>query len=175
MRINCLWGVIFWMANHQRSKPNLSQGVRDHGPKSSTNLNRMEASQFYLPRGILVAAVFMRTTTILHKTVPSQKHLTCDCFASGFIKQALPSMQDYKLLDFNTAPNLPTPCCRRCHQEKNRNKNHLAFSMCIMSVLMAIYTDSFLSSTGIFTIEAVSVCVDITVCAENDWAMSHIF
>lgn len=44
-----------------------------------------------------------------------------------------------------------------------------------MTVLMTIYTDSFLSSTGVFTMEKMSVYDDITVCVDDDCAMSHIF
>lgn len=47
--------------------------------------------------------------------------------------------------------------------------------MCIMTVLMTIYTDFILSNTSVFTIGVISVCDDITVCADDDCAMSHIF
>lgn len=42
-------------------------------------------------------------------------------------------------------------------------KPHKSFGIFGVTVLMTIYTDSFLSCTGLFTIETMSVCVDITV------------
>lgn len=44
-----------------------------------------------------------------------------------------------------------------------------------MTVLMTIYTGSFLSGTGVITVEVGSAFADITLCAEDDCSMSHTF
>lgn len=92
----------------------------------------------------------------------------------GIHKTAETMMQDNTLLDFTmmskmTDDSVVGSAIRR------KTRSHLASFLCIMTVLMTIYTDYFLSSTGVFTTEVVSACADITACAEDDCATCHTF
>lgn len=81
-------------------------------------------------------------------------------FVWGFIKQRKGRCRTTNCWT-NCRLKWPTLCCQWC-RKKNKNKKSLGFCflLCIMTIWMTIYT---FSSTGVFTIEAVSVCADITV------------
>ncbi len=167
MRINCLLvGHVFeWIAMGE-NKLILSQEVKEDGPKSS--------EWSYSSRRILITAVFMRTTTINHhKDRPLRETPDTRLFCQWIHKTAKRTTQDYKLLDFNTTSKMTNPSVVGNARRKTQKQEVICHFWC--ASWLTIYTDSFLSSTGVFTIEAVSVCADITVCAEDDCAMSHIF
>lgn len=161
----------YWMANHQRNKVTLSQ-VSDHGPKIQYKSEPHARKSVLFTKRDSGISCFHEDNRHHHKDLPPYKnrwHVTVVPVDSEN-KPRFPSIQDYKLLDFNTTPKFTNPLFSVDAVSKTQKQGYLAFWTCIMTVLMTIYTDSVLSNTGVFTIEVVSVCVDITVCAESDWA-----
>lgn len=136
MRINCLsfGGLCSWMDNHEWK---LSSQWR-----RTKIQQRMEDSEWsYSLRGILTA-VLVRTTpdrplkrNIWNVTVVSvdlkRRHGTTNC-----------SILTWHL-------KWPTLCCRQCHL-KNTKKS-FGCLLCVMTVLMTIYTDSSLSPALVYS------------------------
>lgn len=84
--------------------------------------------------------------------------------------------QDYKLLDFNMKSKVTNASVVNGAVRKTQQQQVVwHFRSCIMTVLMTIYTGSFLSGTGVITVEVGSAFADITLCAEDDCSMSHTF